>query len=157
MRRLKGVVISTETILLLASIVILAIFTLYGISSVIANQASSNKATLSINEASVRVFKSGNVCNFISVTVYVTNLGDKEIVIRDLRVVLNNGNVYNLGSINSVVNPGETKAVSKHRVITQCLPFPDGGNSTFVQVTYDTVGENRWLIAGKPAEVEVLG
>jgi len=158
-RPLKGVVLSTEVILVLAAVLILGLVVALGLGRMVMSQAASEKATALINEAHVRLFYRGSIssatCQLTSVTFYMTNFGDRKIWVVRVEIVQPDGRVFTVASaLNVQVNPGETMPVSARA--PGCPSLTVGGTkvtSVFLQVTYST-DDGRSMTVGKPVKVE---
>lgn len=159
-RTLKGVIVSTEVILILSAVIILTFITTLGLGRMVMNQATSEKATATINEAHVRIFKQGTSCKITSVTFYVTNLGGKKLIVERVWLTQPNGQDFAPGAFNNInkeVNPGETLPISVY-VYGSCPSLNVGSNTinkVFLYVQYHIEGSNRHLVIGKPVEVEI--
>jgi archaellum component FlaG (FlaF/FlaG flagellin family) len=117
-RKVKGVIVSTEIILILSAVIILAFVAMMGLGRTVMNEAISTKATVSISEPQAWYYGSdSNVAHnsFIMVTFYVTNLGDKPVTITSISVVV--ARYYSTtitydAEVGKDVNPGETLPIS---------------------------------------------
>jgi hypothetical protein len=158
-RKIKGVIVSTEVILILSAVIVLAFIVSLGLGRMVMNQATSTKATATINEAHVWVYKKGSGCPFISVNVYVTNLGGKPIKINKIYILAGSSTnptyITIQDNINKDVNPGETISISAYRYYSTygCPSFPSG--KTYILIDYSVSGDNnRVLTLGKPVQIE---
>lgn len=118
-KKAKGVIVSTEIILILSAVIILAFVAMLGLGRIVMNQAVSTKATITVNEAQGWYYGINDQFRnnpFITVTFYVTNLGDKPVTISSVEVIV--GKYYSTvlkyraTGINKQVNPGETISIS---------------------------------------------
>lgn len=117
-RRARGVVVSTEVILILAAVIILALVAMLGLGRMVMSQATATKTTVAVNEAQGWYYGSGDQIrdnSFITVSFYVTNLGDKRVTVTSVEVVAGYFGTaectYSAGTSNGV-NPGETVSIA---------------------------------------------
>lgn len=116
--RPRGVVVSSEVILLLGVVIIMALVALMAVGRMALTQATATKATLAVNEAQGWYYEqSGRIDrnSFITVTFYVTNLGDRQVTIGSVEVIAaytgTTRCVYS-GYSGARVNPGETVSIA---------------------------------------------
>ena len=157
-KKIKGIIISTEIILILAAVIVLTTITMIGLGRMVMNQATSNKATAVIDEANVWIYKLDGTCKYISITFYITNLGSKPITVGDVFVQIApeeyNINEMYVGYVGKTVNPGEMVGFSVSSVLSSCPSFPSNGDKTFVFVNYYMSNKyGRIMTIGKPVTV----
>ncbi len=148
-RGVKGVIVSTELILIIATILVLTFIVALGLGRSVVNQAVSTKATIVVNEATGWYYgPNAQLRNnpFITVSFYVTNLGDDDVTITNARVYASRAGstacYYNAG-INKVVKPGETIALTqKLNRITCSTSTVNILDSGILELTYRDV-DNR--------------
>jgi len=158
-RARRGMAFSVELAILIIIIIIGAFAITHYMSQKVLAQAGSKKTMASINEAHVWVYKQNGACQYISVTVYITNTGNDKITVRSIAVATkatqnSDGTLVVSGTLAEVVNPGETRAVSAYRQLNDCNVFYD--DKTFVMVSY-TDTEGRAQTVGKPVAIEWVG
>jgi len=105
-RRLRGVVLTTELVLLIIAIIIFAVIAFFGIARTLMYQASSDKYTVMPIRAEAWQLAAG-----VAGTIYVQNVGSKPVTITGIGMK-GSGISSCSNSINVVVNPGEYKALS---------------------------------------------
>jgi len=159
-RPLKGAVLSTEVILVLAAVLILGLVVALGLGRMVMSQATSEKATVAINEAHVRLFYRGSIssanCQFTSVSFYITNFGDKPITVGKVEIIQPDGTARTVTeSAGVTVNPGETAPVSaKMQGCPSLTVDTTKVGSVFLQVAYSTADGRTSMTVGKPVTVE---
>jgi len=111
-------VVSTEVILILAAVIILALVAMLGLGRLVMSQATATKATVAVNEAQGWFYGPNAQIQhnrFITVSFYVTNLGDKRVTVTTVEVLAgysgNNACTYS-ATANRAVNPGETVSIA---------------------------------------------
>lgn len=112
-RRVRGVALTIEMVLLITAIIVMAIVAYFGMSRMVLSQATSQKTTL----VAVRAEAYQLTSNILAVSIWVQNTGDTGTVISTLGVSLGSGTSVEIrtttppsGSI--LVRPGETKVIS---------------------------------------------
>ena len=117
--KVRGVIVSTEIILILSAVIILSFVAMLGLGRIVMNQAVSTKATITVNEAQGWYYGVDDKFSnnkFITVTFYVTNLGDKAVKISSVEVIAGKSGRtllrYVATDIDKQVNPGETISIS---------------------------------------------
>ncbi len=111
----KGVVNSVETMLLIAATIAIALVALYFLATHVVAQASSSKSMISVSDAQGWYYGPNNLATSnpgITVTIYVTNIGDTDATIKYVKVLTTNPACYYEASFNVKVKPGETVPVS---------------------------------------------
>lgn len=109
-RKVKGIIVSTEMILLLTAIIMFAVVAFFGISRTILQQATNEKATLVVVRA-----EAWKIQNGIAVSLYLQNTGSQTVTINGIGVKYGYGtSVYNcyIGIPAVYIRPGEAKVVS---------------------------------------------
>lgn len=108
-RRVRGIVISTEMILLLTAVIMFAIIAFFGISKAVLSQATSQKQTLVVVRA-----EGWKVGDAVAVSLYVHNTGSQTVHISQVGIKYTRwGTVYDCHVNEGVdVHPGETKVIS---------------------------------------------
>jgi len=150
----KGVILSSELMLILAAVVVLALIALLSLGRMVMNQSSSQKATVTLTDAHVRVYYQGSKCIDTSVTVYLTNLAGQQIQVSRIWLTQPNGNDFtNFPSLNAIVNPGETYPISTD-AYGSCPTLTASSGSVFLYVQYTIVGSSRTVTVGEPVQVE---
>jgi len=113
LKRSRGVILSTEMMLLLTAVIIFAVIAFFGMSHMILSQATSSKQTLVLVNA-----KAWQITQGLAVSVYLQNTGDKSITIDSIGIkfeVVQNYNVYYgtcTAPVSVTINPGESKVIS---------------------------------------------
>ena len=144
--KIKGIIISTEIILILAAVIVLAFVAMMGLGHIVMNQALSKKATIAINEPQAWYYDASpeiEYNNLMTVTFYVTNIGDEPITISSVTVYVEASGgtrcYYSAIDMYKVVNPAETISISVPVNRASCssssLSIPQEG---IIQVTYQT-------------------
>ena len=132
LRRLRGVILSTEMMLLLTAVIIFAVIAFFGMSHMILSQATSSKQTLVLVNA-----KAWQITQGLAVSVYLQNTGDKPITVDSVGIKFQEG-LYYYGScsapVSVTINPGEAKVIS--------VAF---GQLTCNNIQYVTAGDNIYV------------
>jgi len=106
-RRLKGVVLTTELVLLIIAIIIFATIAFFGIAKTLMSQASSDKYTVMPIRAEAWQLASG-----VAGTIYVQNVGSKPVTITGIGMKGSGISSCSNNSISVTLNPGEYKTLS---------------------------------------------
>jgi len=129
-RKIIGIVITTELILLIVAVTMFAIIGIYGISRTIVSQATSSKYSYTVINGNA--WKIGNA---IAVSLYVQNTGSRQIRIVGIGVTDGNNNCYTPLSSQVSLNPGEAKVISSAILCTNIY----AGNRVQIYVV-DNIG-----------------
>ena len=145
--KIRGVVLSTEMILLLTAVIMFSVIAFFGISKIILSQATSQKYTLVIVRAEAWKIGSSSGSG-IAVSMYLQNTGSDIISISGAGIKYLYRNVLYICSASfpsSIsINPGESKVVSfvVANIIsgggTACsnVNMISAGDTIYVYVTY---------------------
>jgi len=145
-KRLKGVVISTEIMLILSAVVILAFVAMLGLGKIVLNQAISTKTTITVNEAQAWYYGANDLISsnpFITATFFVTNLGSSPITVTTVNILAGTSGgtpYFYTGSANQVVNPGETISISLKLTPTSSVNVAIPGQTTMTVYYTDANG-----------------
>jgi len=106
-RKIIGIVLTTELILLTVAVTMFAIIGIYGISRIIVNQATSSKTTFTVINGNA-----WRIGTAVAVSLYVQNTGSQPVNIVSIGVT--DGNTVCTTSLSQAVtlNPGEAKVIS---------------------------------------------
>lgn len=138
-RRVRGVVLTTEIVLLLAAIIMLAIVAFFGLAKVVLSQATSVKQNVVIVRAEAWALSGGG----IAVTAYLQNIGGDAVYVLDGRVYHGWGVCGPRFGIGFWLNPGETKALS---FVTTPWCSVSPGTVVYVEIVYDNPGRGYTYI-----------
>jgi len=109
LRRLKGVVLTTELVLLIIAIIIFATIAFFGIAKTLMYQATSSKYTVMPVRA-----EAWSLANGVAGTLYVQNIGSSSVSITEIGMkgsgISNCYKSFTSGTI--TINPGEYKSLS---------------------------------------------
>ena len=147
-RKAKGIVVSTEMILLITALIVFAILAFYGLSKTIIQQAQSGKQTVVITRAEATVMEEG--CGggkpaILSASLYVKNTGNEKVKITHIlaRVKTSDGKSFTeKWELTGVeLQPGETKVISRvFKIDGGCVKPADPAFPAYVAVV---VNENN--------------
>lgn len=110
-RKTSGIVNSIEIMLILSAVMAIAFIAMLGLGRNVMNQAASTKAMVAIHEPQGWYYGSdSNIRNnpIITVSLSITNMGDKDVRIDNLYILITSGCKYDAGGIYVTVHPGET-------------------------------------------------
>ena len=119
-RKAKGIVVSTEMILLITALIVFAVLAFYGLSKTVVQQAQSGKQTVVITRAEVTTMQEG--CSWdrdaiVSVSLYVKNTGNVPVRITAIGVRVRTPDGYsfreNFLEIDVSLQPGEARVLSR--------------------------------------------
>lgn len=155
-RRTKGIINSTELMLIVSAVVIIAFILSTSWGRMVMSQATSKKGIAMVNEAHVwEYLNSRGSCMYISTTFQVTNMGGDKIKIIDARLQNFDGSNFTIGSINRVLNPGETSLFSANS--NSCTGFnPPPTYKSYLYVKIQVEGETRTITIGTPVIIQKL-
>jgi len=108
-RRIRGVILSTEMMLLLTGVIMFAVLAFLGMSHMVLSQATSSKQTLVLVDA-----KAWRIDNGVVVSMYVQNTGDTAVTINGIGIKFAGQGQFITCSapVSVTVNPGESKQLS---------------------------------------------
>jgi len=143
--RPRGVIVGTEVILILALVIVLALVAMMTVGRMAMTQAAATKATLAVNEAQGWYYGPDSSISrnaFITVTFYVTNLGDRQVTIGNVEVIAAyrdaNPCVYRDYS-GAKVNPGETVSIAMRLNLAGSCQGATLLRQTVIRVSYSDV------------------
>jgi len=106
-KNVRGVVLTTELVLLIIAVIIFTVVALFGIARTVIQQATSPKTSIAIVRA-----EAWKVGNYIVVTAYVQNTGNSATSV-SITSVTDGSNTCNISSSTPVtIQPGEVKVIS---------------------------------------------
>ena len=137
--RIKGIMVSTEMMLLLTAIIVLVIIAFYGYSKMVLAQATSSKYTLNLVSAEAKLVTGYGGYKAIVATVYVQNTGSRSITVNYLGVKFNYyGTTYTAQQpVNVQIQPGESRVISAY-LYHNYIRYLNTGNSVYVYVKAGT-------------------
>ena len=109
--RAKGIVTSIEIMLILSAVIAIAFIANLGLGKIVMNQAMSTKAMVTIQEPQGWYYGVDNEINHnptITVSLSITNMGNKDITIDNVYIMITPGCTYNAGGVGITVHAGET-------------------------------------------------
>ena len=137
-RKAKGIVVSTEMILLITALIVFAVLAFYGLSKTVVQQAQSGKQTVVITRAEVTTMQEG--CSWdrdaiVSVSLYVKNTGNEPVRITHIGVRMYLPNFHdlrdNFQGIDVWLQPGEARVLSRVLWIYEGCARPANPSSNF--------------------------
>lgn len=143
-RRVRGIILSTEMILLLTAVIMFAVIAFFGISKAVLSQATSSKQTLVLVRAEAWKVGSG-----IAVSLYVHNTGSQPVRVLGAGIKYTyNNQLYQcetsfttwLNQNGITVNPGESKVISY-------AVGPNSGTGDCDNVRYVNAGADIYVYA----------
>jgi len=128
-RKLKGVVLTTELVLLIIAIIIFAVIAFFGIAKTLIYQATSQKYTVMPVRAEAWRLASG-----IAGTIYVQNVGNDKVSVSTVGMKLSDGTSCSSSLSSKVtINPGEYKSFS----VVCYASSPSSITSVYIYVSAD--------------------
>jgi len=119
-RKAKGIVVSTEMILLITAVIALAVLAFYGLSKTVIQQAQSGKQTVIITRAEATVMQQGCYSGkdaIVSASLYVKNTGNEPARITAIGVRVRTPDGYSFNEsfqeIDVSLQPGEARVISR--------------------------------------------
>jgi len=130
-RRLRGVVLTTELVLLIIAVIVFAVIAFFGLSKTLISQATSQKTTLMPVRAEAWRLQNG-----VAGTIYVQNVGSHTVDITTIGMFVASSYGYTIGScsnstLNVRINPGEYKALS---IVCRTTMQPSYATSVYIYV-----------------------
>jgi len=132
-KKVRGVVLTTELVLLLIAIIIFATVAFFGIARTVIQQATNTKTSFAVIRADA-----WKVGNYIVVTAYVQNTGSTSVTVT-LTSITDGDRFCRIssgastgGSSSATLAPGEAKVLSG---ITESCTYIAAGNKVFVIVS----------------------
>jgi len=127
-RKIRGVVLTTELVLLIVAVIIFATVAFFGIAKTVIQQATSPKSSIAVIRADA-----WNVSGYIVVSAYVQNTGNTDVTVSLSSVT--EGSTSNTCSISSssvTLKPGEVRVLSGMTSTSCNIP---AGRAVFVIVS----------------------
>jgi len=137
-RKAKGIVVSTEMILLITALIVFAVLAFYGLSKTVIQQAQSGKQTVVITRAEATVMQQG--CSWgrdaiVSVSLYVKNTGNEPARITQIGARVRTPDGYSFKEyfqgIDVLLQPGEARVLSRVLGIRDGCAKPANPSSNF--------------------------